>query len=79
MCVDADALLSQFQLVAVKRLRGLLAPLLPAHPRAHLLATPPMCRPQGVGRALQQLLPREVPLNLRLPDNYVKVAVGLQH
>ncbi len=28
---------------------------------------------QGVGRALQQLLPKEVPLNLRLPDNYVKV------
>ncbi|KAI7841037.1 hypothetical protein COHA_005265 [Chlorella ohadii] len=27
---------------------------------------------QGVGRALQQLLPKEVPLNLRLPDNYVK-------
>lgn len=32
--------------------------------------------PQGVGRALQQLLPKEVPLNLRLPDNYVKVGWG---
>lgn len=34
----------------------------------------PACIPllQGVGRALQQLLPKEVPLNLRLPDNYVK-------
>jgi hypothetical protein len=28
---------------------------------------------QGVGRALQRLLPPGLPLNLRLVDNYIKV------
>ena len=55
---------------------------LPPPAPASLTCPPaPACIPllQGVGRALQQLLPKEVPLNLRLPDNYVKVGPGQQH
>lgn len=41
------------------------------HPSLH--PPSPGCSLQGVGRALQRLLPPDVPLNLRLVDNYVKV------